>query len=186
MFTITYNYTTAAGCTASAKDSILVALPPPIPSISRNGDVLSASVAGLAYQWYLNGAPVSNATNQQHTMTQTGIYNVRMTNPAGCSSVSADFSSIMTGLNSLLTGATFTLFPNPSKDRVNLSFVVSNPADLNITIVDALGRTAWRGLVRGDKGENRQQLRYGTLTPGNYMIKVDGGGLAVRRGIVVE
>src|ERR1700761_2979810 len=47
-----------------------------IPQITNSGSVLSAPAGANAYQWYLNGVPVSGGTNQTFTITTAGTYAV--------------------------------------------------------------------------------------------------------------
>ncbi|MEM1321298.1 MAG: PKD domain-containing protein [Bacteroidota bacterium] len=45
---------------------------------------------GYTYQWFLDGNPITGATMGTYTFTQSGIYNVLVTNQAGCSTYSED------------------------------------------------------------------------------------------------
>jgi len=44
-------------------------------TIQQNGTILTAS-QGYAYQWYLNGSPINNATQKTMTINQLGTYKV--------------------------------------------------------------------------------------------------------------
>lgn len=53
------------------------------PTISVNGNVLTASGSYSNYQWYFNGSPVG-ANSNTYTALQSGSYQVEATNSAGC------------------------------------------------------------------------------------------------------
>ncbi len=43
------------------------------------------------YQWYLNGTPIPGAIDSSYTMVEAGEYSVLVTNPEGCSTLSAPY-----------------------------------------------------------------------------------------------
>ncbi|HLG02735.1 MAG TPA: PKD domain-containing protein, partial [Bacteroidia bacterium] len=83
--TYTVTGTNSNGCTNTATINIVVVAPPATPTITVAGNVLTSSVSGISYQWYLNGSPITGATGQSHTAIQSGSYTVEVFN-AGCGS----------------------------------------------------------------------------------------------------
>ncbi len=61
-----------------------------VPFIQAIDSLLAAST-DVGVQWYLNGQPISGATSQFYTASQSGFYQVRVTID-GCTAVSALFS----------------------------------------------------------------------------------------------
>ena len=53
------------------------------PVITRNGFTLSTSTYN-AYQWYLDSVPITGATGQSYTVTDSGVYSVQVTLSCGC------------------------------------------------------------------------------------------------------
>lgn len=65
---------------------------PATPTVTQVGSVLTSTVTGTNYQWYLNGVLIGGAVNQSYTATQNGIYTVEVFNSNGCSAISAGFA----------------------------------------------------------------------------------------------
>ncbi|WP_297518517.1 T9SS type A sorting domain-containing protein [Flavobacterium sp.] len=119
--TVTFTPTQAGSFTVTATlenstytDAInIIFKPQPISSITPSGQVLVCGSSnfslqantgtGLSYQWFLNGNPITNATNATHLPTAVGSYSVRVTDAASsCSKLS----------NPTVLSTTFT--PQPS------------------------------------------------------------------------
>jgi len=119
--TVTFTPTQAGSFTVTATlenstytDAInIIFKPQPISSITPSGQVLVCGFSnfslqantgiGLSYQWFLNGNPITNATNATHLPTAVGSYTVRVTDAASsCSKLS----------NPTVLSTTFTPQPN--------------------------------------------------------------------------
>lgn len=86
----------STGCNALASTTVLInSLPTVSASITGvNGRCAGDSVAltatldpALSYQWTLNGSDISGATGFQYYAVASGDYEVRVTDPNGCSSI---------------------------------------------------------------------------------------------------
>ena len=69
----------------------------PIPGVSYIGNTLF-SVPATTYQWYFNGNIIPGATNNGYLVTQNGIYQVLITNNAGCSALSNPYTVFNVGI----------------------------------------------------------------------------------------
>ena len=78
-----FTHTASASKTKKYSACFINNTPPAIPTISANGNVLSATTATL-YQWYMNGQQIAGATAQTYTPTQSGNFVVRITDSNGC------------------------------------------------------------------------------------------------------
>ncbi len=87
-------------------------------SFCAGGSVLlnANTGAGLSYQWKLNTATISGATNVSYTATASGSYNVVVTNSGGCSNTSA------------ATIVTVNPLPTVSFSGLAASYNVSSPS----------------------------------------------------------
>ncbi len=102
--TTTYNITLVAtdgnGCTDTATAAITVH-PAPAPisltymSPGCDSVVIDAGPGYMSYQWYLNGSPISGATNQIYVAYQSGNYSCNVTDANLCLIPSNDASVVV-------------------------------------------------------------------------------------------
>ncbi len=90
----TIKYSVGSGCDAKKIVTVnaipAAAITPfPMASICAGGTTtLTASPAGMNYQWMLGGSNIAGATNLTHTTGVVGNYTVRVTSSIGCTAVS--------------------------------------------------------------------------------------------------
>ena len=85
----TYNVTVtdAQGCTGI--DTVTVgALALPVPTFTQTGNLLTADQVWPYYQWVLNGFNIPGANSPTYTITQSGIYQLTVTDSSTCPGVS--------------------------------------------------------------------------------------------------
>ncbi len=112
----------------------------PIASITENGGVLTSSVTGLGYQWYLNNNNISGANGLDYTPTLSGVYTVEVTFLSGCPTLSNPYSfSISSILNEDNFYQSIHLFPNPSTGELTLE-LDNVYDDIFINIKDVNGK----------------------------------------------
>lgn len=80
----------------------------------------------------------------------------------------------------------FNVYPNPTKNELNASYVLDKEGKLSIEIVDALGRGVWL-LEDVVKQAGVYQPKYSfTLKPGFYTLRASFEGTKVVKRLVVE
>jgi hypothetical protein len=149
---------------------------PAIPTISVLGNVLTSSAA-TTYQWYLNGWPISGATSQSYTATQSGIYVVRITDANGCVymySTGYDHT-LFVGVNEI-DPSVLNIFPNPTTGEVTLDGDVFGEHNLQVTVSDMQGRVVME--VKGGR-----HIDLSGFDNGVYYIRVisDSKGVLARK-----
>jgi hypothetical protein len=112
----------ACGAGTGADLAVSVSQPPAEPVIVQGSDTLYASGAG-SFQWALFGVPIPGATEAFLQSFTSGEYTVTVTDVNGCSSTSAPYAFIATGINQVWDGS-FAVQPNPN----NGSFTVITPS----------------------------------------------------------
>jgi hypothetical protein len=125
---------------------------PAIPTISFANTTLTASNAAT-YQWYKNGVLLTNETNKTLTVTESGVYVVRVTDDIGCSysySQGYKYSNGSTGVLENIGGNEITLFPNPSNGAFHVRLNVAGVSEYFIKIVDLNGKEIFSGTNQED------------------------------------
>jgi len=116
---VTYSFNTYS----IFKDSsfVVVATPAAGALPSQNGNILTAPASGSSYQWYLNGNPISGATNNTYTITQNGIYSYTYTVNNCTSPVSPGLNALLTAIVDPSTGNIIVIYPTPAKNSLFIS-----------------------------------------------------------------
>lgn len=153
---------------------------PATPTITSNGSVLTSSAAS-AYQWYFNGSQIPGATSQSYTATQTGTYQVRITDANGCVYMySALLDFTVTNAAELFAAATeFSLYPNPTNGIVHIAGDFTSEKNYTVIVTDAVGHVVMQTA-------NQQQLDLSSLADGIYFVSVstEQNGITTRRIIL--
>lgn len=156
------------------------------PVISLTGSTLSSSVA-TGNQWYLNSNPISGATGQTYTATQSGIYESIITSAMGCNSASNQITFGVTGIPDIDPAAIgMKVMPNPNDGRFTLDFTVSKKADLDITIVNAIGQKVYNSRTPGFIGHYTKPVDAGKLAPGVYLLQVQHDHKSYLKKLIVR
>ncbi len=152
-------------------------------TITQQGNSLSASAIGAtSYQWYQSGALISLATNADYTPTATDNYTVSITNEYGCSTQSAPFSFIISGINDLVNENSLHIFPNPNSTGTLQITVTKEWLGGQMRILDAEGRQVTKSQVQALTSE----LDLGTFSKGIYLLLVEKNGNTSRNKLVKQ
>lgn len=142
------------------------------PVITLNGSTFSSSVA-TGNQWYLNSSPIPGAVNQTYAATDNGIYKSVVTSALGCQSNSNEITFGVTGIPNIDPSEIgLKVMPNPNDGRFMLDFTVSKKADLDITVINAIGQKVYNSRTPGFIGRFAQTVEVGKLAPGVYLLQV--------------
>jgi hypothetical protein len=185
----------ANGCTATSEDVIVSAngcTPPPVPvitasgaSVISNGQSLTLTANGIDGYLWSNGDNTSSIE-----VTSSGTYTVREYEGGGCYSVSLpftvtvvngslDISEIIAGTNdhfNKITDDRFSVYPNPAKDQLNISFDQIKKSDINIKLVDVVGHEVQNIILSPLAGNNVVEVSVSELSHGIYFahLIIDG------------
>jgi len=176
--TITVIPKNASGSGAAIPKTITISPLPAKPTISQAGDVLTASTA-LTYQWYLNDAPISNANARTYAITETGFYEVEVTNAAGCAIKSNRMSYFTTAIKEDAKFKSFAFFPNPVTQS-KLTTSLSAPYDLEFFTLT--GKT----LVEKKSLKGEEETDLSGINPGIYLLRVTSEGKTATRKIIIQ
>ncbi|MBC7862972.1 MAG: T9SS type A sorting domain-containing protein [Bacteroidia bacterium] len=133
----------------------------PLPQITTGSATLSLNATFNAYQWYLNGSPVSGAINPTYTATDTGNYSVEVTFNGGCKQLTDPIHlTTLQGISEIKTNNLLPLFPNPANGEFTV--LLSGETSL-ITVTDISGKEIIK-TQSSQKSINLQLNTNGTYT----------------------
>lgn len=167
--TATYLLTNTIGCDSLVTLNLIVN-ESPLNTITVSGIVLTADEIDASYQWLdcANGnTPISNATSQSFTPNENGTYAAEIIKN-DCIDTSDCIIVANLGLHSTMKNIPVTMYPNPTKELVNLIFDKLHE-NIQIRISDSQGRIV-------------SQLQYEMIEhvtidiigePGVYFITID-------------
>ncbi|MCS6935033.1 MAG: M12 family metallo-peptidase [Chitinophagales bacterium] len=163
---------TLNGCSGPpAHVPVTIHVSPPKPYITLSGNTLTSSAA-QGNQWWLNASPLSGATGQSFTASETGWYKVSVTSADGCVSFSDSLFVLITGLQHHTGGATPEVYPNPSPGLITIAPPRHIQYEYDVKIMAPDGRvvketTTHIGVAVYDINE---------FPAGVYVVQVHAGG----------
>jgi hypothetical protein len=119
---------------------IEVTISQPIAFIEFDGATLSSQSQWAAYQWFMDGILIVDATESTYVPIATGEYHCVITNDVGCESVSNYIQVILGGIGNIKGLASFSMFPNPVNDILNIELNTSESQHFKIQIIHANGQ----------------------------------------------
>ena len=136
----------ANGCLSNTDTATVVfydAVAPEI-TVSPEGLLVSSNDTAQSYQWYLNGAPIVDATTSSICPAVSGNYVVAITDDNGCEVES--FTSEITfnadapclvGIDEY--GLSLDVYPNPSTGVFTVNYALEQQMDIELAVFDLLG-----------------------------------------------
>ena len=120
---VTYHYGPIEATTFIYVDSF-----PGTPSIIQQGDLLTTNT-GNRWQWYLNDAPISGATSNNHLAVEPGQYKVAALSQGGCPNFSEPVQIDVLATQTISNSLYFRVYPNPTDGSI---IIESEDASINI------------------------------------------------------
>lgn len=146
--------------------------PSPAVSISQTGNQLTASpIAGLTFQWLLNGQPIVGATGFGFTVNQSGSYQVVATNNQNCRDTSNVILITSTELFSNGKDG-FNLFPNPFENEFQIVAGKSGLESAKLELYDILGKSIFNQTIPFSDGKYIMNVEALHLPNGTYQIRI--------------
>lgn len=166
--TTTYTLTGVNNCGSDSETiTVTVNASPNTPVISQNGNVLSVTLQnGEMATWYFEGTEIGAGASI--TFTETGNYEVVVTNTADCSSSATGKYSTTTGVQEEEVNS-LKLFPNPTTGQITLT---STLVMEHIVVLDNQGR-----VVANVNANNTKEVKLNLhhLAAGSYHIQTKMG-----------
>ncbi|MCF6279506.1 MAG: M12 family metallo-peptidase [Flavobacteriaceae bacterium] len=80
----------------------------------------------------------------------------------------------------------FKLYPNPSEGTVNISLLLDSSENVIIDLFDLLGRTIKTTVFENNNLSFNEQLQYGNLAKGVYLIKIKQGNKTTSKQLIIK
>jgi GH24 family phage-related lysozyme (muramidase) len=156
--TVTYTYTNAEGCSASASKTIYVEANPEI-SVDGPNDivwgenrVLSVPDDFASYQWYVDGEAIAGATNPTYTVETKGDFHVEITAYSGAT-LALEPASIINRTSEQNENMIQTVvYKTALEDGESVRSV--NEGNSQITFFDGLGRQVQTIMMQASPDKN--------------------------------
>lgn len=168
----TYSVTVADVCASGTGEVSVSVLPSPTPSITiASNGVISALPIDQTYQWYFNGMPIADATNQSYIPQNSGDYSVEVTNSDGCSTISDLISYMVVSVEHIEGVEYFGVFPNPFNDFIDIELKNHNSETFYVKIVDIRGEILQEQEIYST-GSYTTRLNVADLPKGIYFVQI--------------
>lgn len=139
-----------------------------------------------AYQWYLNGAPLSGATSATvtiSTLSSTDLVTCRVTSSELCASPASGISTpvhvnITTGIENVNAGNKFMLMPNPNNGTFTIKGALNTSDDkIAIKVTNMLGQVVYLAEAAVHNGKVNETISLNqSLAAGVYMVNITSAG----------
>lgn len=175
--------TNSFGCVGSTAIEITV-FEPMIPNVEMDGNTLTASESSY-YQWYRNGTIIQDANNQSYTISETGDYYVGTIDANGCFGNSNTVTVDVVSTNEIESIRSFSLFPNPTQNWLNLSIESEKIDTYTLEIISTNGQVIFEKNI---SLQNSDQLKVdlSEYAKGVYFLKIKNTeGQIVRRFVKI-
>lgn len=166
--TYTVTITDSTGSTTTSVATVNI---PPAPTISPNGDILTAS-SGSSYQWLLNDSVITGATTMTYVATQSGDYSVIVTKN-GCTDTSETHTYISTiGIHeTVINSSNIALYPNPANNQITLMVNgIKLKESLQVEVHNELGQLVKTGTLTANTTNAKASIEISTLPQGAYFV----------------
>ncbi|MDB4286296.1 right-handed parallel beta-helix repeat-containing protein, partial [bacterium] len=172
------------GCTASDSVNVSTAVTPTagytFAAVADTVDFTDASTGtpAIAWAWDFGDGNTSALQNPQHTYLASGTFVACLvvSEVCGNDTLCQDVVVIATGLNELLNIDQIKFFPNPTRGVFFLTANVSQPAEMNIEITDAIGKTVLKRNEGTVSGNYRGQFDISEVPSGVYLLRIESNG----------
>lgn len=163
--------TDTTGCVSDPAEMSTVNNPNPRPEVVRSGDSLIASVAGLTYRWWRDGAALADTGRGIHASVP-GEYVVAVMSLQGCTGSSAPYRVVSSGVERDAARGGLRLVPVPATGMIRVELAVA-PAhgSADLAVFDAAGRMVIERAVSLDAGAVLM-LDVRDLPAGVYYLRV--------------
>jgi PKD repeat protein len=159
-------YNSLGSDTVTFGNYIAVSPPPPLPVISQIGKTLycTTDTSYASYQWYDSTSIISGATDTFLVITNSGNYNIQITNHEGCK-IAVGIN--VTGIKEFGANSTIYIYPNPATNQLFIQCSSFNRRENTYAyITNMLGQM----LLQVQISNPQSVIDITSLSPGIYFL----------------
>jgi hypothetical protein len=176
-----YDWQVLEGCISNRVPVNVSTIPgPATPTITQQDSLLTSSAA-TGNQWYLGGNLIPGATNATYNMTQTGIYQVVVSTPNGCTAA-ASINVTVLGIDEL-NSVGISVYPNPVSNRLNILFTEGSKNDVKVKLMQVTGATVFESRK---ESTSQISIETGKLATGTYLLEIQIKDAVYRKMIMKD
>jgi PKD repeat protein len=181
-YDVTLIATNAVGTDTVTLSNLIQVFPQPVtPAFTQSGDTLFATAGYVTYQWYFASDTIAGATNYFYVATQSGNYNLVVTDENGCS-VGAGIVNVVAGIFTLsFVGGWGEVFPNPAKNNFTITMVNGLSSMVCIKLFNSFGEVVYSA----DTKENTTEISTHSFAEGIYLLNVTGEGKIFTEKLII-
>ena len=140
------------------------------PSIGLSGDTLFSSAPGSSCQWLFNNQPIPGATGPTYVAVTSGIYELEITSPNGCTYQSSGVQVTISETALPSSVVKFSLSPNPTNDTALLQMELVKVEHFTLSMSDTSQRQIFMQTQQTAKFSQTIDLR--ALPSGTYFLLI--------------
>lgn len=92
-----------------------------------------------------------------------------------------EYSGILSSSDNSLQ---FAIYPIPASNYIQLDYTTTRKKDIQVSLVDAVGRVVMKDVLSGHKSNNRLNVQH--IAPGNYILQMDDATQSVSKFITIQ
>jgi hypothetical protein len=149
------------------------------PIIRQEGEFLVVNTQDVV-QWYHAGLPIQQTGNKYkptvEQLEKKNEFYVVVQNDKGCVATSEIFRNyvkpVPTGVNDEALAAKMLFYPNPTQDDLTISLSLENMKEVNLQLIDVMGRTVLERKVAVNDAEFSHTIQLKDYSSGVYLLFV--------------
>lgn len=138
-------------------------------------------------QWYLNGSPITNATDSFYIASVSGMYWLEAKDTLGCIANSDTLPVYMTKINEISSNPFQTeLFPNPNSGDFSIKLTTQNEQPLELKVVNIAGQLFLYKKIKPFAGTVIQDIQLSELPKGLYFVRITNDKECTNQKLIVN
>jgi len=160
-------------------------MPPPLPPvITQTGDYLYSNYS-VGNQWYLNGAIIPGATEQNYHVVQNGLYGATVTRYGMQSGISNQIQVILTGMDKPVTEH-LSIYPVPGNGQFAITLDKPMKKQVILFVYNQIGSIIYKSSEVGKTDHFHETIDLRPISPGIYTLMLQADDQWFVRKLIVK